>query len=133
VFTAAIGLATTVWQAAMLRAAAWIARGARTPARDTILASLAPPDAYGRAFGVERAGDNRGAVVGPLLASMLVATVGIRTACFFALVPGALAAASISLAAARARHMTTTVQVVWMLVLSVALWRASSTSTTPGP
>ena len=110
-FTAAIGLATTVWQAGVLRAAAWVARGARTPARDTMLASLAPPDAYGRAFGVERAGDNLGAVVGPLLAAMLVATIGIRTSFFFALVPGALAAASISVAAARAQHMTTAVQV----------------------
>jgi MFS family permease len=111
VFTAAIGLATTVWQAGLLRAAAWVARGARTPARDTMLASLAPPDAYGRAFGVERAGDNLGAVVGPLLASVLVATVGIRTSFFFALVPGALAALSITVAAARAQHMTTAVQV----------------------
>jgi MFS family permease len=111
VFTAAIGLATTVWQAGVLRAAAWVARGARTPARDAMLAGLAPPDAYGRAFGVERAGDNLGAVVGPLLASILVATVGIRTSFFFALVPGALAALSITVAAARAQRMTTAVQV----------------------
>jgi MFS family permease len=111
VFTAAIGLATTVWQAGVLRAAAWVARGARTPARDTMLASLAPPDAYGRAFGVERAGDNLGAVVGPLLAALLVATVGIRTSFFFALIPGALAALAITVAAARAQHMITVVQV----------------------
>jgi MFS family permease len=110
-FTAAIGLATTIWQAGVLRAAAWVARGARTPARDAMLAGLAPPDAYGRAFGVERAGDNLGAVVGPLLASMLVATVGIRNSFFFALVPGALAALSISVAAARARRLTTAAQV----------------------
>jgi MFS family permease len=111
VFTAAIGLATAVWQAGVLRAAAWVARGARTPARDAMLAGLAPPDASGRSFGVERAGDNLGAVVGPLLASLLVATVGIRTSFFFALIPGTLAAVSISLAAARARQMTTAVPV----------------------
>jgi hypothetical protein len=87
VFTAAIGLATTVWQAGILRAAAWVARGARSPARDALLAGLAPRDAYGRSFGVERAGDNLGAVVGPLLASMLVATIGIRASFGFALVP----------------------------------------------
>jgi MFS family permease len=110
-FTAAIGLAATVWQAGVLRAAAWVARGARTPARDAMLAGLAPPDAYGRAFGVERAGDNLGAVVGPLLASILVATVGIRTSFFFALIPGALAALSISVAAARARRLTPAIQV----------------------
>jgi MFS family permease len=111
VFTAAIGLATTVWQAGVLRAAAWVARGARTPARDAMLAGLAPPDTYGRAFGVERAGDNLGAVVGPLLASILVATVGIRTSFFFALIPGTLAAVSISVAAARTRPMAMAVRV----------------------
>ena len=104
VFTAGIGLATTVWQAGILRAAAWVARGARSPARDALLAGLAPRDAYGRSFGVERAGDNLGAVAGPLLASLLVATVGIRTSFWFALVPGTLAAVSISVAAARARR-----------------------------
>lgn len=104
VCTAGIGLASTVWQAGVLRAAAWVARGARSPARDSLLAGLAPPGAYGRSFGVERAGDNLGAVVGPLLASVLVATVGIRTSFYFALLPGALAAVSISVAAARARR-----------------------------
>src|SRR6266568_4292344 len=67
-FTAAIGLSSAVWQAGILRAAAWVSRGARGPARDALLASLAPKDAYGRSFGVERAGDNLGAVLGPLLA-----------------------------------------------------------------
>src|SRR6266487_390446 len=98
VFTAAIGLSSAVWQAGVLRAAAWVSRGARGPARDALLASLAPKDAYGRSFGVERAGDNLGAVLGPLLA----AVVGIRHAFFFALVPGLFAAVAISVAAARA-------------------------------
>jgi MFS family permease len=56
--TGAVGLAATVWQAGLLRAGAWVARGARSPARDSLLASLVTPSAYGRAFGVERAGDN---------------------------------------------------------------------------
>ena len=107
VFTAAIGLVTAAWQAGVLRAAAWVSRGARGPARDALLASLAPHDAYGRAFGVERAGDNLGAVAGPLLASVLVATVGIRHAFYFAIVPGLLAALAISTAAARAPRIAT--------------------------
>lgn len=56
--TALIGLATAVWQVAALRALAWISRGVRSPARDMVLTSLAVKDNYGRAFGVERAGDN---------------------------------------------------------------------------
>ncbi|HEU4567509.1 MAG TPA: MFS transporter [Marmoricola sp.] len=101
--TAAIGLATAVWQVAVLRALAWVSRGIRSPARDSLLATLAPPRAYGRAFGVERAGDNAGAVAGPLLAALLVATVGVRHAIWVALVPGVLAALAITVAARQVR------------------------------
>jgi MFS family permease len=101
--TAAIGLAGTVWQAGVLRAIAWTSRGVRTPARDSLLASLAPRQAFGRAFGLERAGDNLGAVVGPLLAALLVASLGIRPAFYFALIPGLAAAVAITLAAREAR------------------------------
>jgi MFS family permease len=103
--TGAIGLATTIWQAGLLRAVAWTARGARTPARDSMLATLAPPQAYGRAFGLERAGDNLGAVLGPLLAAGLVAWLGIRPAIYFAVIPGAFAALAITVAAREARRL----------------------------
>lgn len=102
--TGAIGLATAVWQVGILRAFAWCSRGLRSPARDSLLASLTPPRAYGRAFGLERAGDNLGAVVGPLLAAALVAWLGIRPALWFAFVPGIFAAIAITVAAREARH-----------------------------
>ena len=104
--TGAIGLAVTVWQAGLLRAAAWLARGVRSPARDAMLASLAPSDAYGRAFGLERAGDNLGAVVGPLLAAGLVAVIGVRHTLYLAAVPGLFAALAIITAANEARKRT---------------------------
>lgn len=104
VATAAIGLATAVWQVAILRALAWMSRGLRSPARDALLVSLVPRTAYGRASGVERAGDNAGAVVGPLLASALVAVVGIRHAMLLAFIPGIFAAAAITIAAREARR-----------------------------
>jgi len=100
--TGAIGLAATVWQAGLLRASAWVARGARSPARDALLASLVAPGAFGRAFGLERAGDNLGAVAGPLLAAVLVAGSGIRPALYLAAVPSAFAAVAITAAAAEA-------------------------------
>lgn len=103
--TGAIGFAATVWQAGVLRAVAWASRGIRSPARDTLLFSLARPDAYGRAAGVERAGDNLGAVAGPLLASALVATVGIRPAFYFAFIPGIFAAIAITVAAREASKL----------------------------
>jgi MFS family permease len=104
VATAAIGLATAVWQVAILRAVAWTSRGVRSPARDSLLSSLVPSSAYGRAFGVERAGDNAGAIVGPLLASALVSAIGIRHAILFAIVPGVLAAVAITVAGREARR-----------------------------
>lgn len=103
VATTAIGLATAVWQVGVLRAIAWVSRGLRSPARDTLLSSLTPKRAYGRAFGLERAGDNLGAVVGPLAAAGLVAWLGIRPAIWFALIPGVLAAVAITVAAREAR------------------------------
>jgi MFS family permease len=101
--TGAIGLAATVWQVGVLRALAWTSRGLRSPARDSLLASLAPRGAYGRAFGLERAGDNLGAVAGPLLAAALLAWLGIRPAMYLAAIPGLFAAVAITVAAREAR------------------------------
>jgi MFS family permease len=103
VATGAIGAAATVWQAGVLRAVAWSSRGLRSPSRDALLASLTPTSAHGRAFGLERAGDNLGAVAGPLLAAGLVAWVGVRPALYLAAIPGLFAAVTI-LVAAREAH-----------------------------
>jgi MFS family permease len=104
VATGAIGAAATVWQVGALRATAWMFRGLRSPARDALLASLSPTSAQGRAFGLERAGDNLGAVAGPLLAAGLVAWVGVRPALYLAAIPGLLAAVAIIVAARESRR-----------------------------
>jgi MFS family permease len=98
VATGAIGLATAVWQVAVLRAVGWIARGARGPAKNALLASLVPPAAYGRAFGYERTMDHLGAVAGPLAAAGLVAAIGIRHSIYLSVVPGVLAGLAILVA-----------------------------------
>lgn len=107
VATGSIGLAAAVWQAGVFRGLAWAARGFRSPARDSLLASLATPGTAGRAFGVERAGDNLGAVIGPLLAGILVIWVGIRPTMFLAAVPGLFAAVAIGFAARAATKLRT--------------------------
>ena len=104
VATAAIGLTTAVWQVAGLRALAWMSRGIRSPARDTLLVSLVPREAYGRAAGVERAGDNAGAVAGPLLAAALVGVLGVRHVILLAFIPSIFAAVAITVAAREARR-----------------------------
>ncbi|HOA28199.1 MAG TPA: MFS transporter [Arachnia sp.] len=101
--TAAIGLAGAIWQVAVLRATAWISRGIRSPARDMILTDLTRQSAYGRAFGFERAGDNLGAIVGPLLAAALVGLIGIRPTIWLSVIPSALAAVAITIASRKAR------------------------------
>ena len=60
-----------------------------------LLADAVPADAYGRAYGFERAMDNLGAIIGPLVALGLVGVVGVRTAIVVSVVPGLLAAAAI--------------------------------------
>lgn len=108
--TAAIGLTTAAWQVAGLRAFAWASRGIRGPARDLILTSLVPRKAYGRAFGVERAGDNIGAVAGPLLAAALVAVIGVRETILLSLLPGILAAVAITFAGREVLSRATSTQ-----------------------
>jgi MFS family permease len=57
----------------VLRTVAWLGRGFRGPLRDSMMASAVEPKDYGKAFGLERAGDMLGAVIGPLLAALFVA------------------------------------------------------------
>ena len=95
VLSAAIGAVAAPWQAGVLRAGAWGARGLRVPARNALLADIVPPEVYGRAYGFERAMDNLGAIGGPLLAIGLVAVVGVRTAIGLSVIPGLLAALAI--------------------------------------
>lgn len=100
----ALGAVTGVWQAAALRATSWAARGLRSPARDALLFDLVEPAAYGRASGAERAGDNAGALAGPLLGAALLSLVGIRTALYLSAIPGLFAALAITYAARQARR-----------------------------
>jgi MFS family permease len=93
---AAIGLCTAAWQVLVCRVVAWVGRGSRSPARDVLMAEGASPDVHGRAFGMERAADAMGAVLGPLLAMFLL-TRGLepRHLMLLSLGPGLLAFLSI--------------------------------------
>ncbi len=76
-----------------LRSAAWVGRGFRSPLRDFMLADAVEPTYFGRAYGLERAGDMLGAVVGPLLAFLLLwAGVEFRTIILWTIIPGLSAA-----------------------------------------
>ena len=105
VLSALIGAATAVWQVGVLRAGAWLSRGLRTPSRNALLTDVVDPEVYGRAYGFERAMDNAGAIVGPLLALGLIAVVGVREAILLSVIPGLLAALAILIAVRSARRL----------------------------
>jgi MFS family permease len=92
---AAIGLVGSLAALVSLRGAAWVGRGFRSPLRDYMLADAVEPTHFGRAYGLERAGDMLGAVVGPLIATVLVwAGFEFRTIILWTVIPGLLAAGS---------------------------------------
>ena len=67
-----IGLATS-WPAVLgLRFADRVGKGLRASPRDALISATCPPQRRGEAFGVQRAFDHAGAVLGPLVAAGLL-------------------------------------------------------------
>lgn len=80
----------------LLRTLAWIGRGFRGPLRDALLAEAVDPSVYGKAYGLERAGDMAGAVAGPLLAALFLGlSLNLPSIFLITLVPGFLAVLSV--------------------------------------
>jgi len=92
--TASFAFATHPVHVLFGRAAAWLGRGVRSPAKKALLAADVPPDAYGRAFGLERLMDTVGAIAGPLTALWLlqVTNHNYRAVLLWTLLPGMIAA-----------------------------------------
>ena len=73
-FTAAAHSAT---QVLAIRVTDRVGKGIRSSARDALLADSAAPEARGRAFGFHAAADNAGAVLGPLVAFLILKLHGV--------------------------------------------------------
>jgi MFS family permease len=88
-----IGLARSFSQVLAIRLTDRVGKGIRTSARDALIADSVDPRFRGRAFGFHRAGDNAGAVLGPLIAFALLRWEGLdlRRVFLWTAVPGALA------------------------------------------
>ncbi len=71
-----IALATSGWHILILRFLDRMGKGVRTSPRDALIAESTLPARTGRAFGFQRAMDHLGAVVGPLVAFLLLAALG---------------------------------------------------------
>jgi MFS family permease len=84
------------------KAIAWFGKGVRGPLRNAILAEAVPAQHRGKAFGLHRAADTVGAVVGPLIGAALIqslsayfpddAAMPYRWIFAFTLIPGLAAA-----------------------------------------
>jgi len=87
-----IGLAPSWPAVVLIRFVDRVGKGVRTAPRDTMIANAAPPGRRGAAFGLHRAFDNAGAVLGPLVAAGLVGWLGfsLRSVFLLAAVPAAL-------------------------------------------
>ena len=67
-----IGVATSWAQVLAIRFADRLGKGLRTPPRDALLADMTLSSDRGRAFGLQRAMDNAGGLVGPILAAVIL-------------------------------------------------------------
>lgn len=90
-----IAVASVAWQVLAVRLADRVGKGLRSAPRDAILAESVSDARRGEAFGIHRAADHAGAVVGPLLATgiLLLVPGDVRLVFALALVPGLLTVA----------------------------------------
>jgi MFS family permease len=87
-----IGLIVAPWQLFAIRTLDRIGKGIRSSPRDALIADSTPAAIRGRAFGFQRAMDNFGAAIGPLLAAafLWLWPSELRTLFLIAFVPGVL-------------------------------------------
>jgi MFS family permease len=91
-----VALATLPSHVLAVRVLDRVGKGVRSSPRDALLADVTPPDQRGRAFGFQRALDHAGAVIGPLLAFLLLLALHDPRLVFaLAAVPAALAMAAL--------------------------------------
>lgn len=88
-----MAIAQYPWHVLGVRFADRIGKGVRTSPRDAMIADAVAPTLRGKAFGFQRSMDHAGAVMGPVLATVLLATCvrNLRTLFWLAAIPGILA------------------------------------------
>lgn len=92
-----MALAMAPWHVLGIRFADRVGKGVRTAPRDALLAESVDVGVRGRAFGVHRAADHAGAILGPVLASglLLLWPGELRLVFLLAAVPAAAAVAAV--------------------------------------
>jgi MFS family permease len=90
-FISLFALAANFLQVLFYRTVGWIGRGIRESPRDALLSESVEPENYGHAFGFHRMMDTLGAIIGPMIAFVLLPLMGFRNVFLVALLPGILA------------------------------------------
>jgi len=87
-----MGLTTSAYHVLFLRFFDRVGKGVRTSPRDALLSQSALENERGKAFGFQRAMDHAGAMTGPLIASLLMATLtqDLRVIFILAAIPAVL-------------------------------------------
>jgi MFS family permease len=83
-----LALATSWWQVLIIRFGDRFSKGVRGAPRDVMLAESVEPSRLGSAYGLLQAMDSAGAIVGPLIALLLLGRYGLRGVFWAAAVPG---------------------------------------------
>jgi MFS family permease len=92
--TGSFAMAQTWFELLIARTIGWMARGTRGPCRDNLLVESVPRPKVGTAFGFHRSADTLGAILGPLVALLLMHRLGLRGIFVLSLFPGVLSAAT---------------------------------------
>ena len=92
-----VAIAQSATQVLVIRVSDRVGKGIRNSPRDALIADSVDVANRGRAFGFNRTGDHAGGVLGPLIAFALVQWrhVALRTVFWWAVLPGALAVATV--------------------------------------
>jgi len=90
-FVGLIGFARNWLDILIYRVLAWTGRGTREPPRDALLADSVDKKYYGHTFGFHRAMDSIGAIIGPLIAFLLIPLIALKNIFLISFIPGFLA------------------------------------------
>ncbi len=101
-----LAISTAWWHVLLVRFADRTSKGLRGTARDIMLAESVDPGKLGSAYGFVQAADSAGAILGPLLAWLLLrqANWSVRSVFLAAAVPGALCVWAITFLVREPRH-----------------------------